>query len=64
MYVCICNAVTQNDIRQAVENGADYRDVRDQLGVGTDCGCCGQCAKKIVRECQEEMQIQMMAIAS
>lgn len=50
MYVCLCKAVTQQQIRQAAADGASYADIRKELGVGTDCGCCGQCAKQIVRE--------------
>ncbi|MGQ5524311.1 bacterioferritin-associated ferredoxin [Chitinimonas sp. PSY-7] len=42
MYVCICNAVTDKQIRRAVENGCDtMRDLRMELGVA---GCCGKCA--------------------
>ncbi len=41
MYVCICNQVTENEIRDAVRAG--YRDfdlVREALGVSS---CCGRC---------------------
>lgn len=54
MYVCLCKAVTQQDIVQQVSNGADYAQIREKLGVGTDCGCCGQCAKQLVRECRSQ----------
>ncbi len=42
MYICICNAVTDRDIRQAVEQGACSLDcLQEKLAVST---CCGQCA--------------------
>jgi bacterioferritin-associated ferredoxin len=42
MYVCICNAVTDRDIRRAVEQGACSLDcLQEKLAVST---CCGQCA--------------------
>lgn len=42
MYVCICNAVTDKQIRRAVHNGCDsMRELRMELGVA---GCCGKCA--------------------
>lgn len=42
MYVCICNAVTDKDIRRAVENGC--RSMSD-LTLRTGCsGTCGSCA--------------------
>ena len=50
MYVCLCKAVTQQQIQDAAADGASYAKIRKELGVGTDCGCCGQCAKQIVRE--------------
>lgn len=50
MYVCLCKAVTQQQIESSVAQGADYAQVREELGVGTDCGSCGQCAKQLVRE--------------
>ncbi|MCG3203111.1 MAG: hypothetical protein NFCOHLIN_03030 [Gammaproteobacteria bacterium] len=41
MYVCICNAVTDHDIRDAVEGGArGLEDLRDRLRVATCCGAC------------------------
>lgn len=50
MYVCLCKAVTQQQIENSVAQGANYATVRETLGVGTDCGSCGQCAKQIVQE--------------
>lgn len=42
MYVCICNAVTDKQIRRAVHDGCDsMRELRMELGVA---GCCGKCA--------------------
>lgn len=53
MYVCICKGVTDSQIQQAVKReGADYKVVREQLGVATDCGQCGQCAKEVIKSCQ------------
>jgi bacterioferritin-associated ferredoxin len=41
MYVCICNAVTERQIRQAVDLGAtSFSDLREGLAVATDCGKC------------------------
>ncbi|MEM7281283.1 MAG: bacterioferritin-associated ferredoxin [Pseudomonadota bacterium] len=44
MYVCICNGITDKQIRRAVEDGAQsLQELREQLGVA---GCCGQCANE------------------
>jgi bacterioferritin-associated ferredoxin len=41
MYVCICHAVTDREIRAAVARGATrLEDLTMTLGVGAGCGCC------------------------
>lgn len=46
MYVCVCNAVTERQIHQAVKQGAKtVKHLKDSLGVGTECGKCVSCAK-------------------
>jgi bacterioferritin-associated ferredoxin len=51
MYVCVCNAVTDRQIRQAIDAGArSMRDLRQQLGVCSDCGKCGPCARELLTE--------------
>ncbi len=49
MYVCICNAVTDKQIRRAADAGArDLRDLRQQLGVATGCGQCATEACRVL----------------
>lgn len=49
MYVCVCNAVTENHIRCAVEAGHDtLPQLRRHLGVGGCCGRCNSCAREFV----------------
>ena len=51
MYVCICNAVTDGHIRQAVKNGAStMRDIYARCGVAKSCGKCACLARDILRE--------------
>lgn len=51
MYVCICKGITDRDIREAVDSGANsFRKVRNALGVSTQCGKCACQAKEIVKE--------------
>ena len=55
MYVCICKQVTESDIHDAVENGAcSFKDVRSELGVGTDCGECKHHARQCIRQARKE----------
>lgn len=49
MYVCLCRAVTDRQIKLAVENGArSMRELREKLGVCSACGKCGPCAKSFL----------------
>ena len=51
MYVCLCSAVTEREIRQVVGLGAtSLRDLREGLGVATGCGKCSPCARAILRD--------------
>jgi bacterioferritin-associated ferredoxin len=51
MYVCICHAVTDRQIREAAENGArTLKDLRNELGVTRDCGHCACCARECLAE--------------
>jgi bacterioferritin-associated ferredoxin len=54
MIVCICQNVSDRQIREAVYAGAtSMPEVRNQLGVGTCCGKCHPHAKQVLRECIE-----------
>ncbi len=51
MYVCVCNAVTDRQIRKARDNGASsVEDLSRELKVATCCGRCSDCARKILCE--------------
>ncbi|MDO4223958.1 MAG: bacterioferritin-associated ferredoxin [Acinetobacter sp.] len=51
MYVCLCRGITDQDIKNAVENGAEsFREVRDLLDLGTCCGRCAPEARAIIKE--------------
>lgn len=49
MYVCICHGVTDKQIEQTIENGAEtIGAISQELKVGTQCGQCCSCTKKIL----------------
>jgi len=51
MYVCICNAITDKEIRQAAKAGVrDLWSLQRELGVATGCGSCKEVASNILRE--------------
>jgi bacterioferritin-associated ferredoxin len=54
MYICICNAVTLRQVEECARTGADSVDaLARELGVGTCCGRCRDCAADVLRECCE-----------
>lgn len=50
MYICVCNAVTEREIRHCARLGCSLDDLREHLGVCTSCGKCKHAAKQILRE--------------
>jgi bacterioferritin-associated ferredoxin len=55
MYVCVCNAVTDRHIGEAVREGAaTLRDLRERLGVAGECGRCATCARDCLRSALSE----------
>jgi len=51
MYVCLCKQITDTQIRAAVQDGASsVRELRNTLGVASQCGKCGTLTREIVRE--------------
>ena len=51
MYICVCQAVTDRQIREAAEGGArTLKDLRRDLGVTRDCGRCASCAHQCLKE--------------
>lgn len=57
MYICICNAVTEREIRGAVALGCKtVADLREDLGVGSCCGKCVPEAHKILKDCAKQRE--------
>jgi bacterioferritin-associated ferredoxin len=51
MYVCVCNAITDKQIRRAARNGvSSLYELRGTLGVAAGCGSCARTAEEILDE--------------
>ena len=56
MYICICKAVTDGQIRSAVQDG-----VTSMSGLRESLGCTGQCGKcsRHVKQIRDEVLVDM-----
>ena len=62
MYICVCHAVTESAIRDAVSAGArNIQDLGFQTGAGTQCGSCVPQARAII---STELQKQGSSVSS
>jgi len=51
VYVCICNGITDHEIRQAAEAGCDsMAELTMRTGAGSCCGSCVDMASEILDE--------------
>ena len=52
MIVCLCNRVSDRDIRQAVQvHGVrDFEVLLDRTRAASCCGCCRDCAREVFDE--------------
>ena len=55
MYVCLCNAVTDSDIRKAVDDGVrNMRQLGKMTNCSTECCCCTEMASEILQQALAE----------
>lgn len=55
LYICICNAVTEKAVRECARNGAcSFEQLSYELGVGSGCGRCRECASELLRDVQAD----------
>ncbi len=50
MFVCLCNAVTDKDIKEAVLNDGvgNMRDLKEKMTIANQCGKCAQLTQAII----------------
>jgi bacterioferritin-associated ferredoxin len=63
MYICVCKAVTDTQLRTAIDNGiCTRRQLTHCFGVGKDCGKCNKEVKDLLKQCSEQTTMYPMAI--
>lgn len=62
MYICICNGITEREIRSCAEEGAcSLRELEACLGVGSGCGRCKHEARRVLKEVRAEPRADLAA---
>ncbi|PPC91635.1 MAG: (2Fe-2S)-binding protein [Methylobacter sp.] len=65
MYVCVCKAVTDSQIKNAVESGACTRkQLFNCLGVGGDCGKCSRHVKEVLDSALQQISANEDSLAA
>lgn len=55
MYVCVCLAVTESEVRAAIEGGATTRElVTQHCRAGGDCGSCHGMIEQMIEDHLED----------
>lgn len=50
MFVCVCSAVTDHQIIDAIDDGVcNFQDLQEKLGVAKTCGTCSCEVKKMLQ---------------
>ncbi|CAB1276013.1 (2Fe-2S)-binding protein [Candidatus Nitrosacidococcus tergens] len=53
MYICVCRAVSDKKLQQAIDQGTNsIHGLRDELGVIQDCGKCGCYVRDMLQKVQ------------
>lgn len=64
MYICVCKAITDRQLRSAVTSGAvSMRELRRQLDVCAGCGKCGARVRQVFDQMLAEVGAPTMGSA-
>jgi bacterioferritin-associated ferredoxin len=58
MYICLCNAVTDHDIRREAADGVhSFAELQARTGCSDCCGCCEQEARSTLAHAVENLKL-------
>ena len=62
MYVCICNAITERQVRECAAKGScSVDELGSELGLGSGCGRCRECASELLQEIGRDLKAPLLA---
>lgn len=64
MYVCICNGVTERDIRDAADAGCrSVAELTMRTGCGSACGSCQEMAAQVLAEARGARELPLPVLS-
>lgn len=65
MYVCICQSVTDREIRRQAEMGVrSFAELQASTGCSTCCGCCEGEARQVLNAAVAEVRLAIPMVAA
>ena len=65
MYICLCNAVTDHDIRRAAADGVHtFAELQARTGCSDCCGCCEQEARSTLDKAVQQVLLQLPIVTA
>ncbi len=65
MYICMCNAVTNHDIRRAAADGVrGFAELQARTGCSDCCGCCEQEARQCLSEAVNDVHASLTFVTA
>ena len=65
MFVCVCNGITERQIREAIDNGArSLPELTAALGVAAGCGTCADYTRFLLERCDVPGQAMSLPCAA
>lgn len=59
MVVCLCNGISEKQVRRAIDRGAATRpQVTSSCGAGGACGGCHRTIREMIREADEPVGLE------
>jgi bacterioferritin-associated ferredoxin len=56
MYICVCKAITEDNLKQEMDKGVSPKDLESKLCKNADCGTCLIFAKEKIQEIYNQIQ--------
>lgn len=64
MFICICNGITERQVREAIDQGAStLQDLTACLGVASGCGTCAHFTNQLLDQSRDNRTAALMCAA-